>query len=211
MFFSSEYKVDIWLVFALAGFLLAAGCEETGFNAEGNTDLEQVPTHGTLDAGGKATIGLTGQHSAGIQQELARLRRATAPFHNIDRAEMADYDTPLTPCWYHSELGAMGYHYGNLALLDGNVELLRPEALMYEPGPTGNYRLVGMEYIVPMDAWGGEGNPSLLGQEYHPNETLGLYTLHVWLWRNNPNGMFTSWNPKVSCEYAEVSEDRTGL
>ncbi len=82
---------------------------------------------------------------------------------------------------------------------------------MYEPGPGGHYRLVGMEYIVPIDAWEGEDLPSLLGQEYHPNENLGLYTLHLWLWRDNPNGLFAAWNPKVTCEYAEESEDRAGL
>lgn len=210
MIHNSGYYAYVFVVLTLAGLLLAAGCKETGISAPEVAEIERVLPIDEIDTIAKAAV-VANHHAAGIQRNLAELRRATAPFHNIDKAEEADYDTPITPCWYHSELGSMGYHYGNLALLDGIVELLKPEALMYEPGPGGHYRLVGMEYIVPMDAWDGEGNPTLLGQEYHPNETLGLYTLHVWLWRNNPNGMFSAWNPKVSCEYAQESEDRAGL
>jgi hypothetical protein len=25
-------------------------------------------------------------------------------------------------------------------------------------------------------------------------------TLHVWAWKDNPNGTFTNWNPNVSCD-----------
>jgi hypothetical protein len=25
-------------------------------------------------------------------------------------------------------------------------------------------------------------------------------TLHVWAWKDNPNGTFTNWNPSVSCD-----------
>jgi hypothetical protein len=48
--------------------------------------------------------------------------------------------------------------------------------------------------------------PQLHGQLFHlfdsPNR-FGLdpfYTLHVWAWKDNPNGTFTNWNPNVSCE-----------
>lgn len=27
---------------------------------------------------------------------------------------------------------------------------------------------------------------------------LDVYFLHLWLWRNNPDGLFVNWNPKVS-------------
>ena len=30
-----------------------------------------------------------------------------------------------------------------------------------------------------------------------------LYELHVWAWRDNPNGTYVDWNPKVSCEETE--------
>ena len=28
----------------------------------------------------------------------------------------------------------------------------------------------------------------------------GFFELHVWAWRDNPNGAIVNWNNKVSCE-----------
>lgn len=89
------------------------------------------------------------------------------------------------------------------------VEAEHPEALIYEV-KNGRARLVGVEYIVPVDAWRpGEGEPPvpmLEGQVFHfvesPNR-FGLpafYELHVWAWRDNPNGTFADWNTRVSCD-----------
>lgn len=146
-------------------------------------------------------------HPLDFNRELAELREATARFHDFEKAKDAGYDAAITPCWYHGELGGMGYHYADLDLMDGTVELLEPEALMYEPGPDGQLRLVGLEYLVPIEEWDGEGLPSLLGQEYARNDEAGLYALHVWIWRQNPSGLFADWNPKVSCEHASEAED----
>jgi len=208
MYYYRKYLFIATVVITAIGISLT-GCKETGITT--SADAETLGSQ-TLSSSTKSPVNIAGQDPQIVYKQLAALRRATAPFHNIEKAIQADYDTPITPCWYHSELGAMGYHYGNLKYLEnGQVDLLKPEALMYEPGSGGNYRLVGMEYIVPVAAWEGAGNPSLLGQEYHLNEALGLYTLHIWLWRNNPAGLFANWNPNVSCEYAEESEDRAGI
>jgi len=50
--------------------------------------------------------------------------------------------------------------------------------------------------------------PSLFGQTFNftpsPNR-FGLpafYSLHVWIWKNNPDGMFAMWNPDVTCANA---------
>ena len=74
----------------------------------------------------------------------------------------------------------------------------------------GRARLVGVEYIVPVEAWhpteGDPPVPVLEGQVFHFNESpnrFGLpafYELHVWAWRDNPNGTFADWNPRVSCD-----------
>ena len=48
--------------------------------------------------------------------------------------------------------------------------------------------------------------PELLGQLFHyfdsPNrfKLNPFYTLHVWAWKDNPNGTFANWNPNVSCD-----------
>lgn len=143
-----------------------------------------------------------------LNKQLAALRQATAPFHNFDKAVEEGYEAQITPCWYHRELGAQGYHYANPELIDATVALLQPEILMYEPQKNGRLRLVGVEYIVPVEAWQSESPPMLLGQEFHRHPVLPIYALHVWLWRHNPRGMFADWNPKVSCAHAEEADDR---
>ena len=65
----------------------------------------------------------------------------------------------------------------------------------------GRQRLVAVEYAVPIAAWG-DVAPVLHGVEFHRNDGLGLWVLHVWHFKSNPAGMFTDWNPTVSCEHA---------
>ena len=102
----------------------------------------------------------------------------------------------------------MGIHFANGELVgDGKLDVQHPEALLYEP-KDGKLQLVGVEYVVPADAWN-EKNPAppvLMGQLFNfvgaPNR-FGLpafYELHVWAWKSNPAGMFADWNPRVSCE-----------
>ncbi|HSK18245.1 MAG TPA: hypothetical protein VK912_03850 [Longimicrobiales bacterium] len=145
---------------------------------------------------------------------LAELREVTARFHNMETAVAAGYETQITPCWAHHSAGAMGYHYGNTNLLDAKVDLLEPEVVMYEPQPGGHMRLVGMEYIVPLAAWEEAGHdlddpadvPELLGQEYTRHSFLPIFKLHIWLWRQNPAGVFADWNSNVTCAHAESTE-----
>ena len=142
----------------------------------------------------------------GLNAQLVPLRQVTARFQNFDAAVAAGYGEQITVCWAHHSKGAMGYHYAKTSLLDGNVALTEPEVVMYEPQPGGHMKLVGMEYIVPLAAWQGTSPPTLLGQPFTQHSTLPIYKLHIWLWRNNPDGIFADWNPKVSCESAADTE-----
>src|SRR4029434_4343920 len=97
--------------------------------------------------------------------------------------------------------GAMGIHYVNSKLVeDGELDVTHPEAMIYEQD--GEPHLVGVEYIVPVDAWHARHKepPVLDGQvlQYSgsPNR-YGLpafYELHVWAWRENPHGALVDWN-----------------
>ena len=47
--------------------------------------------------------------------------------------------------------------------------------------------------------------PVILGQTFlgpmgphHPGMVVH-YDRHVWLWEDNPNGLYDNWNPTVSC------------
>ena len=147
------------------------------------------------------------------QDELAAVREATAQFHTIDAATAAGYELGyvngagvriITGCVAHPTAGAMGYHYFNKALIDDNVvDVLTPEGLVYSPGPDGRLRLVAVEYVVPGALSNPPGisvAPVVFGREMVILvPAVGFYTLHAWIWSNNPAGIFAHWSPEVSC------------
>jgi hypothetical protein len=110
-----------------------------------------------------------------------------------------------------SNEGAMGLHYVNTDLVfDGGVlNVKTPEIILYEPLPNGKAKITGADYVLMQADWDAKHPktpPQLNGQLFHligfPNR-FGLdafYTLHVWAWKDNPNGAFTNWNPTVSCD-----------
>jgi hypothetical protein len=142
--------------------------------------------------------------SANGPTELAKVRRATAKFQRVEVARKAGYDLRegLDQCFDNPGVGGMGFHYINTDILDLKLDVLQPEAMVYAPGPKGQLKLGAVEYIVPAADWDAAGNtkpPSVLGHHLHLNKDLGVYILHIWLWRYNPAGMFEDWNPTVSC------------
>ena len=141
-----------------------------------------------------------------------RVAAATAAHHDIDKAASAGYvvqvvDTAGNACIAQPGLGAMGIHYLNPALLDAQLDETRPEVLVYEPADNGKLRLVAVEYLVFQAAWDAENAdpPALFGQEFDvvtaPNRygVPAFYALHAWIWKPNPSGLLTAWNPSVSC------------
>jgi len=142
------------------------------------------------------------------QGELAAVRAATDTFHSIPAAEKAGYG-PFYICTDdNGGAGAMGQHYVRGDLVgDGAINPLTPEALVYEPMPGGQLRLVGVEYVVFKADWDAKHDnwPTMFGQNLKlvpAGNRYGLpdfYELHAWIWRPNPSGMFKDWNPSVSC------------
>lgn len=127
--------------------------------------------------------------------------------------------------------GAMGVHYVRPDLLglemvpdarvDGTstyTDFSQPAVLLYEPQADGSMELVGVENLVFEQAWVDAGHtepptfqgvafnhmvddPSTEVDEAHNFEPH--FDLHVWIYRENPNGTFTSFNPAVTCENHE--------
>ena len=140
---------------------------------------------------------------------LRIVRESTERFKDVSVAEAEGYAL-MFGCVSGSDFGGMGLHYVNGDLLNGGViDATRPQIVIYEPTPSGRPRLIGADYLVLADAWNkqhpGEP-PQLMGQLFHlfeaPNR-FGLpafYTLHVWAWKENPNGSFVNWHRNVSCE-----------
>lgn len=147
-------------------------------------------------------------HSSAAAAKLVDLvRNATRQFIDVNFAVAANYH-PYLGCVSGPDHGAMGVHYVNPDLVgDGEIDASRPEALIYEPSD-GGLRLVGVEFIVIAAAWQAKHDapPVLEGQAFQfvdsPNR-YGLpahFELHVWAWRDNPNGAFVDWNTRVTCE-----------
>jgi hypothetical protein len=103
-------------------------------------------------------------------------------------------------CFADSHHGAMGFHHVNRGYLDAKVEVQRPEILLYERLPTGDYRLNAIEYIIPYRAWSRDSTPPrIMGLELKRQDALKLWYLHMWLWTENAAGLFADFNPAVKC------------
>jgi hypothetical protein len=147
------------------------------------------------------------EHAASAKLVQA-VREATRHFVDVNAATAAGYG-PFLGCVSGPDHGAMGVHYVNGHLVaDGLLDVSRPEALIYEP-LNGRLRLVGVEFIVDAATWlaNHNGNPPVLeGQSFlfvgSPNRygIPAFFELHVWAWRDNPNGAFVDWNDHVTCE-----------
>jgi hypothetical protein len=82
----------------------------------------------------------------------------------------------------------------------------KPQVLIYEP-VNGRLKLAAAEWFMPEQVAGGKA-PTIFGQTLYgpmdghqpimPKE-LRHYDLHVWLWKTNPKGVFTSTNAAVKC------------
>ncbi len=157
----------------------------------------------------------------GAQDPLVQtVRNATQRFQNVANAA-PDYG-PALGCVSGPDHGAMGIHYVNGNLVSGETLLgnsqqldpTKPQALIYEPQPNGELKLVGVEFIILASALPAGAAPQVEGHLMHyidgptvprpqatPNR-YGLpafYELHVWAWKDNPQGPFVDWNNHVTC------------
>jgi hypothetical protein len=103
--------------------------------------------------------------------------------------------------------GAMGVHLLNTANIGPQLDPAKPQVLIYEP-VAGKLKLVAAEWFMPVQVAGGKA-PQIFGQTLlgpmfghepiMPKE-LEHYDLHVWLWKDNPLGVFESTNSAVKCD-----------
>ena len=152
-----------------------------------------------------SSIQKTGPQDAAL---VKAVREATEKYRNVSDAMAAGYGL-LFGCVSGGDYGAMGLHFVKGDLVgDGEVDAANPEIILYEPLPNGRARITGADYLVLAADWDAKHSspPQLMGQLFHyfdsPNR-FGLppfYTLHVWAWKDNPDGTFTNWNRKVSCD-----------
>ena len=95
-----------------------------------------------------------------------------------------------------------------------HTDFTKPAILIYEPQRDGSLQLVAVENLVFKKAWAEAGHaapPSFRGVPYDdmvddpstPVDEAHMfephYDRHVWLYRDNPRGVFAQFNPNVSC------------
>lgn len=136
------------------------------------------------------------------------VRDSTERFKDVAVAQSEGYALQFG-CVTGPDAGAMGLHYINSDLVNkGELDATHPQIVIYEPLPGGGLKLIGADYLLIASAWHAthQAPPELMGQLFHYWETpnrFGLpafYTLHVWAWKDNPNGAFVNWHPHVSCQ-----------
>jgi hypothetical protein len=146
-------------------------------------------------------------NSPGSAKLVQLVRAATQQYIDVNAATAAGYG-PFLGCVAGSDHGAMGIHYVNGALLGpSSVDASQPQALIYEP-TNGKLRLVGVEFIVDSATWLSTHTspPVLEGQVFLLNDAPNrfnipaFFELHVWAWRDNPQGAFVDWNNDVTCD-----------
>lgn len=142
----------------------------------------------------------TADTSDAVRRDLAKLRKATEPFRKIAAAEAAGYPaTPMPQCIQHQPHGAMGHHVMAAKHVDNRLEVEHPEILTYERDANGTLQLTGVEYLIPLSEWKESRPPRIFGQDLRRSESLKIWYLHVWAWKENPSGLFADWNPTVKC------------
>jgi hypothetical protein len=165
-----------------------------------------------------AGSGASARSTLSLDTELALARSATAKYvSDLPQAKKDGYGiiTRMIP--------DMGYHYMNASVKGFNIE--KPPILVYEHRGT-SWQLGALEWVftskpatpplpgahfgtfgagchytdgtfVPAQAQAGcpKTAPST-GAKFNFWHPL-LFTMHVWLWYPNPNGLFASTNPRV--------------
>lgn len=137
---------------------------------------------------------------------------------------------------FPADAGAMGIHYFRPDLLGitgveprvngtgTHTDFFSPAVLIYEPQANGSLELVAVENLTFMKAWEEAGNttpPSFHGVAYDrmvndPTTEVDEahrfephYDRHVWLYRENPNGVFAPFNPAVTCKHHRGAAEHT--
>lgn len=149
-----------------------------------------------------------------VSAELEKIRQALERYRDPYKAVHDGYFSTLAcmefPQGGHEGQapyapGGMGVHFFNPQLIGPELDPLKPQVLLYEP-VDGKLRLVGAEWLIPTAL--AKEAPVMFGQRFdgpmeghYPLMPLELHhwDLHVWLWRENPAGLFSPTNPNIKC------------
>ena len=148
------------------------------------------------------------------------------PFDLCDTAEMMGRP---------ASVGAMGIHYFRPDVLGitappsprvngvgTHTDFRTPSILIYEPQADGSLELVAVENLAFVTAWRAAGHdnpPAFHGVPYdlmvdNPDTAIdeahmfeAHFDRHVWIYRDNPSGVFAPFNPAVTCAHHQGAQE----
>jgi hypothetical protein len=177
-----------YVAILLTVFLFSACKKYAAEKAQANNEEQVISSNGIKTD----TDGLSLQ----TLWELQQVRAATAKYQNINNAFADNYDeTPLVV------MPNMGYHFFKSELISPTFDLRKPALLVYNKKANGNFELVAVEYGVPIDPQSPDTPPEGFtgkADEWDFNTlNSGWWTLHAWVWKDNPDGIFKMTNSTV--------------
>ncbi|WP_343487559.1 hypothetical protein [Allomuricauda sp. d1] len=137
----------------------------------------------------------SGDSPATWEIEVDQLKAATAKYANIDVA--------INEGFFDASgfVPNMGHHYLLPTRVDDTFVLEEPEIILYAPDENGVMQFVAVEYVTPIADLDNPGTPpdGFTGDvdEWEINPNLSQWQLHVWIVKENPDGIFAPFNPTV--------------
>ena len=161
-----------------------AGNKSASSGALRQQELESAADEGDDDCPDPADFDTVSEE---IEHQLNIARHAVCKYRHLEAALADGYTNSGLPC-----VVGQGYHYIKGSLV-GTTDIRHPSVLMY----TADGQLNSPEWIAPKSSFATP--PSIFGQTMHSEDELGLWILHVWVWKLNTNGVFNDVNPSVTC------------
>lgn len=145
---------------------------------------------------------------ADVRAQLDKYRDPIAAVHDgyLSSVACIEYPKGASEGSMRYAPGGMGVHFLNFGFVGPTLDPSKPQVLIYEP-VGDSLRLVAAEWFMPAEV-AGSSRPKVFGKElegpmegHQPLMPVGFhhYDLHVWLWKNNPEGVFSPTNPAVRC------------
>lgn len=145
---------------------------------------------------------------AAVKASLSKYTDVTAALRDgyLSTVGCIDYPTGAQDGTVTFPPGAMGVHFLNTANIGPKLDPQKPQILIYEP-VNGRLQLAAAEWFMPVQVAGGKA-PVIFGQALagpmHGHvpvmpASLRHYDLHVWLWKQNPQGVFRETNAAMKC------------
>jgi len=166
----------------------------TGCTKQGGKDEKVAPSNEVItESTDLKSIYTSNELSPQTLSELQQVKAATAKYSNLENAFKDNYvDIGL-------KMENMGYHFLKAELVSPTFNLGKPALLVYNKRKNGSFELVAVEYAVPIDPQSPNTPPAgFTGSEdewdFNTLDT-GWWTLHAWVWKFNPDGVFKPMNP----------------